>query len=708
MTGAILVLLSMVVTGGDDVQVGRQPAATFFVATNGNDAWSGKLAAPNGQKTDGPFATLGRARNALREVKTKQSGPLTIMVRGGKYFLSETLVLGGQDGGTRECPITYTAYPGEKPILSGGQRVTGWKPYQGKILQCDLPGVKGGKWKFRRLFLAGKPQIRARTPNFDPDNPISGGWATLEGPAEPESQVAFRYKPGTFQHRWAKPSEGEVNIYFGHDWGNNIIPIKRIDEQKRIITLVRGTSNFDRPSWFEPTPFQPNQRFVVENLLEELDQPGEWCLDSEEGKLYFWPPRGSIEQAEVVAPAVNCLIALDRASHITIRGFTFTETTGGDNLHPDSVEGLGAMLPMQGRKYCGQALLLKRAEHCLVEDNHFYAVGGNAIYLQGFNARNVIRRNEVGYAGANGICLGGAWGHGGAWDSTGKWIASPRITLVDSRLQYPFFNEIVENHVHNCGQINFYTAGIFVALSEGNVIGHNLIHDVSHHGINLGNSGLSRNIVEYNDIRRTSLRTSDTGAINCWADAQFRNAPRQGHIIRYNFIADSRGKGIYVDDYTSNCFIYGNIIVRPATIGINIHGGKNNVLENNVIVGAQYAVAYTDSVSDRTPHMAGYSRGNRFCYNIVSDCKANVLHPGTRWTDRAVAQSDYNLLFNAADGDSYLESRRQAGFEAHSLVADPLFVDPQHDDYRLKPESPAFKLGFQAINLAKIGPPSMK
>ena len=131
MTAKVLVLLSIAVTGGNDAQVGQQPTATFFVATDGNDAWSGKSAAPNAQKTDGPFATLARARDALREVKVKQSTPLTVMVRGGKYFLEETLALGEQDGGTRECPITYTAYPNEKPILSGGQRVAGWKPYQG-------------------------------------------------------------------------------------------------------------------------------------------------------------------------------------------------------------------------------------------------------------------------------------------------------------------------------------------------------------------------------------------------------------------------------------------------------------------------------------------------------------------------------------------------------------------------------------------------
>ena len=120
--------------------------ATFFVATNGNESWSGRLPAPNANNTDGPFATLARARNAVRELKANsdtQAG-ITVAVRGGKYFLDQTLVLGPQDGGTRDCPIVYTAFPDEKPVLSGGRRITGWKPYRGKILRHELPEAKGG------------------------------------------------------------------------------------------------------------------------------------------------------------------------------------------------------------------------------------------------------------------------------------------------------------------------------------------------------------------------------------------------------------------------------------------------------------------------------------------------------------------------------------------------------------------------------------
>ena len=100
-----------------------QPAV-FYVATDGSDAWSGKLAAPNTAKTDGPFATLQRARNSVRELKVAQEGltqPVTVMVRGGRYYLESTFDLTAADSGTAQAPVTYTAYPGETPVISGGR-----------------------------------------------------------------------------------------------------------------------------------------------------------------------------------------------------------------------------------------------------------------------------------------------------------------------------------------------------------------------------------------------------------------------------------------------------------------------------------------------------------------------------------------------------------------------------------------------------------
>ena len=201
----------------------------------------------------------------------------------------------------------------------------------------------------------GRRQIRARWPNLDPEHPIYGGWAFTEGPAEEGSRRAFRYKPGTFERHWAKPTEGEVH-YFAHIGGwSSTVPIQSVDEEHRILTLVHDGWQFDVPGWYMPVCFTEDNRFYVENLLEELDQPGEWCLDTEEGRLYFWPPGDAVEPGEVVVPALGCLVDLRGASWIGISGFTFTETMDGDNFHHEGTEGCGAMYPRPGWRYCGDA-----------------------------------------------------------------------------------------------------------------------------------------------------------------------------------------------------------------------------------------------------------------------------------------------------------------------------------------------------------------
>ena len=272
----------------------------FYTATDGDDGWSGKLAEPNADRTDGPFATLARARDAIRESKGGQplDKPVTVLVRGGKYYLDETLVFTPEDSGTREWPIAYQAYPGEKPILSGGRKLDGWEPYEGRIVQCRLPEAKGGGWKFRQLFCDGQRQIRARYPDFDPENPLHGGWAFVEGPAEEGSYVAFKYQPDTFAEkgtdnpRWAKPRQAEV--YMLRDWGvTDVIPIKTIDEDDRVITLAYGVTSHDVCPWFTPTPLRGCVQNNLEVAFPSVSATHRWGTDGIMDKCGSFPARSS-------------------------------------------------------------------------------------------------------------------------------------------------------------------------------------------------------------------------------------------------------------------------------------------------------------------------------------------------------------------------------------------------------------------------------
>src|SRR5262249_6570422 len=142
-----------------------------------------------------PFATLARARDAVR--KLKADGPptaaVTVLIRGGTYPLKDTLVFGPEDSGTQEYPVVYAAYPGETPVLSGGKEISGWQPGEGKLWVARLPATTGGPWRFTQLFVNGKRQTRARLPDTDDWH---RWWRVQPGPAH---QTVFRFPENTLK-----------------------------------------------------------------------------------------------------------------------------------------------------------------------------------------------------------------------------------------------------------------------------------------------------------------------------------------------------------------------------------------------------------------------------------------------------------------------------------------------------------------------------
>ena len=161
----------------------------LYVAPDGSDSNRGTI--------DKPFATLARARDAVRGFKIDVPKPVTVLVREGTYYLGETLVFGPGDSGTDFQPITYAAYGDEKPILSGGAKLDAkWKPYRDGIMKCSV--VKG--MDFDQLFINGKRQKRARYPDFNPDKPlVTEGGSYINGSVDRDGdKVWLKYDLETF------------------------------------------------------------------------------------------------------------------------------------------------------------------------------------------------------------------------------------------------------------------------------------------------------------------------------------------------------------------------------------------------------------------------------------------------------------------------------------------------------------------------------
>lgn len=723
-TAAIIVIILVLVFSIKAQTRGAQ--VKFYVAPDGNDAWSGRLPAPNAAGTDGPFATLTRARDGIRELKATSGlqQPVNVLIRGGTYYLSEPLSLGPQDSGTEQYPIVYQAYQGEKPVLCGGKIITGWKPYKDGIMQCSLAEVKEGNWKFRQLFFDGERQPRACWPNPDPDDPLYTGWAFIEEtlPKGEEFPTTFRYEPDPAPQRWAKPTQAEVVIFPWFCWVNDLIPIKEVDHDRRVITVDRQ----GQPPFANAVlgTLVVGNRFRVENVLEELDRPGEWCLDTQTGTLYFWPPTGLVQDGEVIAPVTDRLIELigtpkKPVGYVQISGLTLMQTLSPfpEQRHPN----------FHAPTFRGEALRLENTEYCRIADNLVVNVGGDGVRLQGACASNWIVDNEIAYAGGQGVSMSSADIEGNQY--LGRDLERLREqSVVKPRMVR---NVISNNHIHHYGQIEKHAAGLLIwgINSVENVISHNLVHHGPHAGLT-AQDGFGRLIIEYNEMHDLCLEIADCGGIftNRWYTLRDDEDLAPGNVIRYNLIRDvigcaaygepqshavegakAYGKlwtpyyvwAMYFDNSGMDVTVCSNICVGNTMGGISfLSDPRDNLVENNLFIESSVQQMYLEMRGD----------GNRFLRNIVYYVNPEAALLRTRGGE-GVAECDYNLYWQAGGHelivrgvpeDSFAKWQ-EMGFDTHSVVADPLFVDPENGDYRLQPNSPAFALGFEPIPVEHIG-----
>ncbi len=696
MNSALMILAICASRSGVEAQLVNETVkpgpGIYFVATDGNDNWSGRLPSPNADRTDGPFASLTRARDAVRQFKAQEDlTDITVYVRGGTYYLDEPLTLTAEDSGTAEHPIAYVAYPGEMPVLSGGRPIADWQRGEDEIWTAHISDVAEGKWYFRQLRVGDERQIRARYPNFDPENPYTGGWLFIDKSESPVSNTEFRFKPNDLKS-WQNSSEPEIHIFPAWGWVNAILQVERIDHEAHTVYVKGGNCQQE---------LRPGNRYYVSNLLEELDTPGEWYLDRESGTLYYWPKDTDFTKAGVVAPALDRVVDFVSdaeknafVSHIIIRGFTITDTTYSPEIP-------SLYTPQDA------AIWLRDAKNCVIEGNRFINIGGYGVCLTGLSNSNKIILNEIAYGGQGGVLV---LGHS----------SDPASASGDySETNQPTNNLIAGNHIHDSGVIYKHVAGVYVPLGSGNRIAHNLIHHMPRYGISL-KTGSHNNVVEYNEIHHINLETNDTGGIETLG----RDKVLTGNVIRYNLIYDIIGLGttpggniitphytwgIYLDDYSSGTIVFGNLVYRNVLGGVHVHGGKENVIENNILIdGVTSQVQYNN--------IQNFMENNRFVRNVVYYTNPDaVLFKSGGWNDRVVSESDWNIFFHVgsddlASGENSVTPEgnfaqwQEAGYDRNSLVADPIFVNSTADDYRLKPESPALKLGFKPIPLDKIGP----
>jgi len=181
----LLVVLSFCAVATSVTQASRAASLIIHVAPGGSDTWSGRLRNPKPDGSDGPLATLRGARDAIRRLRSTGSLPaVTVLIRGGTYRMTEPFVLESQDSGTAAAPIVYTAEDNQRPVLSGGRPIGGWKAGPGGLWTAQLPEVAAGQWHFQQLFVNGQRRTHAKSPNE--------GYFYTAGKAPPAQDAAGR------------------------------------------------------------------------------------------------------------------------------------------------------------------------------------------------------------------------------------------------------------------------------------------------------------------------------------------------------------------------------------------------------------------------------------------------------------------------------------------------------------------------------------
>ena len=631
---------------------------TLYVATNGDDRWSGVRPAANAQGTDGPLCSLSATLQHSRQARRHGADEVHVLLRGGTYPLGEPLVLTAEDSG-----LVVAACPHESPVLTGQTVIRGWERSRlnPNFWQTEIADARNGNWIFHELFVNGQRKERTRIPGRGFFHMVSSGVAGR--PTE------LQFRPGDIQAEWAR--SGDVELVAFTAWAQSRNQIREVFGPSNIVSLAGGAL---------PNTVEPNARFHIENAPVEL-RPGQWHLDPRSGLLACWPDAGEdVPNATITAPHLYDLVRIEgRAGHpahdIAFREITFADTdwrlVGGSDIDVQAaVETPGAV----------QAHF---ARDCTFERCVFQRLGGYALELDRGCERDKIIGNEMHDLGAGGIRLGEA--------DLGQAISCPCGHHV-----------ITDNHIHHIGLVNAPAVGVFVLLSGQNRIAHNEVDHTYYTAISVGWSwGYAEtpcrdNVVEFNhlhDIGQGML--SDMGGV-------YTLGVQPGTVVRNNLIHDVNvfaygGWGLYTDEGSSGIVLENNIVYRCQSAGFHQHYGRTNVIRNNIF-------AFNKEVQlARTRVEPGLSF--IFTNNIVYFDTGRLL--GGNWGDDL--QMDHNIYFDAraTTGDSQtretLRAWQKRGHDLHSLFADPLFVAPRREDFRLQPNSPALRSGFRQIDLSAVG-----
>ncbi|MEX0321883.1 MAG: hypothetical protein AB3N63_06965 [Puniceicoccaceae bacterium] len=693
-------------------------AVDIHVSPDGSDS--------NDGSKDAPLASISAARDALRTSSKLGKEPCTVTLADGVYYLPETLVFTPKDSGSAAFPVVYRSQNRGGAVLSGGLKLDlEWHPYLGGIFQAKTPAGLD----IDQLFINGANQRMARYPNYD----AAKKTMAYQGSAAD----AFSKDRAA---NWADPSGGYIHAMHRHRWGGYHYRITGKSAGGEV-TYQGGWQNNRQMGMHE------SQR-MVENIFEELDVPGEWFHDADSNILYYMPePTTDLESAVVEVIRLRHLVEIygdlkqpvasmdipdpgneipdlrletpetvKPVRRIQLQGLRFA---GARRTFMDTREPL---LQSDWAIYRGGAVHLRGTEHIVVENCDFEELGGNAVFVDGYNRHTVIRGNLFKNNGASDVVFVGSFAA----------VRSPRfgyltmphpLDRVDRGIgpktdEYPADCLVEDNLMTRCGRVEKQSSGVNISMSSRITVRHNTVFDTPRAAINICDGTWGGHVIEWNDCFETVLETHDHGAFNSWGRDRYwhqagPSGPRhkdnkgkplisywidkdpdspfwdayQTTILRNNRMQCDHGWDIDLDDGSTNYEIYNNLCLSG---GLKTREGYKRIVRNNIILAKGYTcnVPYPKPTQDLFESNilwgGGYSASNP------------VLWGGSR---------NRSFMHNAESKDAvpWVRAQSRTYDDADSLYGNAQFVHPDAGDFSVGDDSPAMALGFRNFPMEGFG-----